>query len=424
MKLKQACTIRDFPEATEDRVVADSIRDAQLDAAVEAGGATAHSNVGVMALRPTNVQIAHLGFPADQPGGHVDFSLVDQYTLDPDGVQGVHAQERFGFLPFYQPNAAFPCKAVPNPTVQAARSTRSDWGLPEGKFVFALFCRLGRVDTEQISSLASMLIRSSDSVLWLRASPKFALVRMLSVFREKKIARSRIVLAIDVPTEVHQERLRHADLGLDTRMYGAHTTCSDFAQHGVPVIALEGKWWHTRVASGLMFHLLGNDELVAKDLVEFENKAVFFSKGEGRTKLLTVIRPAIMAAIQRPSGIFDGRTWISAFERIISEAIRQKRAGETFKDIYSVPRRKPTPTDSGRESVFVLEPSSQTMSTASLGLQETLSNSKKATAVSSSMDDAAITQAANEEYARKEEVGQAMGPEGVEQTSKRPDRSK
>jgi hypothetical protein len=64
------------------------------------------------------------------------------------------------------------------------------------------------------------------------------------------------------------------------------------------------------------------------------------------------------------------------------------------------------------------------MSTASLGLQETLSNSNVATAVSGSIDDAAITQAANEENARKEEVGQAMSQEGAEQTSKRPDRSK
>jgi predicted O-linked N-acetylglucosamine transferase (SPINDLY family) len=86
----------------------------------------------------------------------------------------------------------------------------------------------------------------------------------------------------------------------------ARTTCCDFAQNGVPVLALEGKWWHARVASGLMVHLLGNDELVAQDLVPFEEKAVFYSQGEGHVRLQGLIRPAIKTAIQSHSGIWTG----------------------------------------------------------------------------------------------------------------------
>ena len=41
-----------------------------------------------------------------------------------------------------------------------------------------------------------------------------------SVFSKLCIPRDRIVLAEDVPTDVHEERLRHANIGLDTRLYG------------------------------------------------------------------------------------------------------------------------------------------------------------------------------------------------------------
>jgi hypothetical protein len=77
--------------------------------------------------------------------------------------------------------------------------------------------------------------------------------------------------------------------------------------------------------------------------VQFQVKAVFFPQGEGRAMLQGVIRPAIKTAIKSNSGFFDGVCWLSSFQRIINEVIRQNLEGEEFKDIYSVPRiRQPT----------------------------------------------------------------------------------
>jgi hypothetical protein len=122
--------------------------------------------------------------------------------------------------------------------------------------------------------------------------------------------------------------------------------------------------------------------------------------------------------------------------------IRQKREGQEFKDIYSVPRVRQQPTDYKRKSVFVVE-SSQTVSTESLGVEETSSNlnvspavsgcmgvektssnSNPTTAVSGSRDDATITQESHEENASEEGGEQAVGPEGEERTRTKQDRAK
>ena len=205
-KLKEISTVVDFPPSTGDKVVAETILEKQLDALVDAGGPTANSFTGVMALRPAKLQMAHLGFPDDQAGGHIDYTLVDQHVVDLEGFQGVGGCERYAYLPFYQPNASFRCEAVPISGRAAPSTDRSDWGLSEGRFIFAIFCRLGRVDSEQATCIARILKRSPNSDLWLRATPRYALLRLLRVFRSNGIARSRIILAMDVPADVHQER--------------------------------------------------------------------------------------------------------------------------------------------------------------------------------------------------------------------------
>jgi len=198
-------------------------------------------------------------------------------------------------------------------------------------------------------------------------------------------------------------------------MYGAHTTCSDFLRNLVAVLALKGNWWHTRVAYGLVFALLGNDDLVANDLSEFVAKAVYFSQGDGLLKLQGQIRPAIQYALQNHSSIFDGPTWTSAFQRIVSEAIRQVRDDEPLKDIYSVERIKPRPIENRRESVFVLD-SSKVEKLKSSNLRQSSSRSE-----SIDHDDAASKSVAISADAPEEAE---QGPEGAELTRMKPNKAK
>ena len=85
------------------------------------------------------------------------------------------AQEALMLMHCYQPNDGFRC-SVPIKNVEAAReTTRSDWKLPEGKFVFAFFCRNGRITSDLIAIFVEIAKGAPDSVFWFRkASANFS----------------------------------------------------------------------------------------------------------------------------------------------------------------------------------------------------------------------------------------------------------
>ena len=59
----------------------------------------------------------------------------------------------------------------------------------------------------------------------------------------------------------HLDRMRQADLFLDTFPYNAHVTASDALWAGVPVVTLRGRSFASRVAAGFLANL-GLEELV------------------------------------------------------------------------------------------------------------------------------------------------------------------
>jgi predicted O-linked N-acetylglucosamine transferase (SPINDLY family) len=83
-----------------------------------------------------------------------------------------------------------------------------------------------------------------DAQLWLYApgDEAGASLRTRALARAAKIlpggeeeARDRLVFAGREDRPAHLERLRHADLALDTRAYNSHTLAADYAWAGVPL---------------------------------------------------------------------------------------------------------------------------------------------------------------------------------------------
>lgn len=65
-------------------------------------------------------------------------------------------------------------KAFPELLNDEPRPRRSDYGLPEGKFLFANFNQLYKIDPKIFRTWMSILQRVPDSVLWLQESPPAA----------------------------------------------------------------------------------------------------------------------------------------------------------------------------------------------------------------------------------------------------------
>jgi len=342
--LSQHATIFEFDPDTSDLELAEEIRIHQLDLLMDAGGATYGSFIGVMSLRPAALQGAHLGYPGCQPGGHIDFTTVDQYVLPPDSPQMSMAEERLLYLTCYQPNALISCSdGVFNS--KAPSTNRSDWNLPDSAFVFVFAGRSGRITRRLAKAFSAILLNVQNGVLWIRRSSQVAAQRILQFLLGSGVARKSIIFFDDVPCDEHLERLRHADLALDSDIYCGHTTCSDLYRAGVPYLVLVGDYFHGRVSLSLAKNFSADVDLICFDLEQFQRQAVYFGT-EGREKL-TSIRGHLNDGFEE--GIFQGDKWIRQFQSGLEQFLRQMRSGNSLKDVYTDDR---IPRSETREWVF------------------------------------------------------------------------
>jgi len=323
--LLELATIEEFEEGTSDSTIADYIREKGLDVLIDGGGPTYRSFTGVMALLSDTLRGAFLGYPGTLPGGHIDFTVADRFVLPLGCPQAEMAQEALMLMHCYQPNDQF-SSSVPIKKVEPApKTTRSDWNLPEGSFVFAFFCRNGRISPCLMRAFVEIAQRAPDSVFWFRKVSLFAVTRIQSSFRKAMIAADRLIFSCDVPIPVHSERVIHADMALDSPFYNGHTTCTDFLVAGVPYLVQKGGFFQSLVSYSLVKNTLGDtgDELICSSMQEFKNKAVHFATA-GRQRLRE-IRAELKSQVSSRSGIFDGDRWVRDFQRGLREFVEFRK---------------------------------------------------------------------------------------------------
>ena len=72
-----------------------------------------------------------------------------------------------------------------------------------------------------------ILKKLPDSVLWLLGDNELAQKNLYKYINERNIKEDRLVFADKIPRDEHLERLKLADIVLDTRIYNGHTTTTD-----------------------------------------------------------------------------------------------------------------------------------------------------------------------------------------------------
>ena len=129
----------------------------------------------------------------------------------------------------------------------------------------------------------NILKQNQDSLLWLLEDNIFSKKNLLIEAEKRKVDKSRIVFSNRLGLEDHLERIKLADLFLDTYPYTAHTTCSDALRSGLPVLTLKGRTFASRVASSLL-QSLGLKELITNSIVEYESLANEYCKNVKKIK--------------------------------------------------------------------------------------------------------------------------------------------
>jgi len=248
---------------------AKQIFESGVDILVDLKGHTGGNRLEICALRPAPVQAAYLGFPGTSGADFLDYIITDRIVTPED--QAPYYAEQFVYLPHcYQINDH-------RQKIADASFARSDSGLPEKGFIFCSFNSNYKIEPVMFGVWMNLLKKAPDSVLWLFKGHELAARNLKSEAEARGVDGDRLVFAEWMPKDQHLARYRLADLALDTRICGGHTTTSDALWAGVPVVAMLGAHFASRVSASLL-SAVGLTECITDNLKEYEALALRLSR--------------------------------------------------------------------------------------------------------------------------------------------------
>lgn len=277
----------------EDQAVAKLARDREIDIAVDLKGYTQNGRFGIFAERAAPIQVSYLGYPGTSGANCIDYLLADDTVICPETRP--YYSESIVYLPgSYQPNAAL------RPLL--GQETRESVGLPVGAIVLCCFNQNYKITPTVFSVWMDILRHAGHSVLWLWVERDSSRENLAREAEARGIDPARIIFARAKPLEEHLDRLRLADLFLDTLPYNAHTSGSDALRAGVPIVTCVGKSFATRVAASLL-NAVNLPELITESLEDY--KALAISLASDRSRLAN-LRERLRTTLAT-SSLFDPR---------------------------------------------------------------------------------------------------------------------
>jgi|GEM_PF-4106096 len=121
------------------------------------------------------------------------------------------------------------------------------------------------------------------SVLWFWQQGNQMKINLQLQAKQKGINPKRLIFSERLPNHQHLKRLSLSDIGLDTRVYGGHTTTSDYLKVGTPIITCYGSHFPSRVASSIL-KTYGLPELITYSLEEYKNLAIKLANNQEKLK--------------------------------------------------------------------------------------------------------------------------------------------
>jgi len=237
----------------------------RVDILVDLNGHTKGGRLGISSFRPAPIQVVYLGFPGTTGADFIDYIITDRIVTPEE-----HApfySEKFLFLPHsYQVNDN-------TQSIAKESFTKKDLGLPEKGFIFSSFNQTYKIESVIFNTWMKILARVPDSVLWLFTGGKASEKNLRKKANTSGINPNRLIFAEKISKDKHLARLEFADLALDTRIVNGHTTTSDALWAGLPVVALIGSHFASRVSASLLT-AVGLPELIADNLNDYEALAV------------------------------------------------------------------------------------------------------------------------------------------------------
>ena len=287
----------------DDLAAAKLIASCDIDILIDLHGITSGARPDILAYRPGRVQLTYLGMPATTALPGVDYVICDRFVVPPELTPMMSEK------PLYMPH----CYQVSDRKRDVgALPKRSDYDLPEDKFVFCSFNNNFKFTKEMFALWMRVLHAVPDSVLWLLADNAWAKENMLKTADENGVSRDRLIFAPRVAPADYLARFQLADLFLDTFPYNAGTTANDVLFMGTPILTYSGKTFISRMAGSLLDNV-GLPDLITTSMDEYERKAIHL----GRNPKMIATYKRYLAEHRLSSHLFD----IPAFVKDLEDAL-------------------------------------------------------------------------------------------------------
>jgi protein O-GlcNAc transferase len=299
-----------------NREAAEIIYEDAIDVLVDLKGYTRDARTEIFAYRPAPIQVNYLGYPGTMGADFVDYIIADAIVAPMEARE--HYSERIVHLPnSYQPNDRQ--REISDKPVQ-----RSDYGLPDGAFVFCSFNSTYKLNATMFDIWMPLLQKVAGSVLWLLVPNETCADNLRREAAARGVDPSRLVFAERASIATHLARHRLADLFLDALPCNAHTTTSDALWAGLPVLTCLGDTFAGRVAGSLLT-AMGLPELVTTNLDDYSRLALELANN--KQKLAELRQKLINNRETAP--LFDSTRYARNLERSFETMVEIRRAAET-----------------------------------------------------------------------------------------------
>jgi len=253
-------------------------RNLEIDIAVDLGGFTVNSRTGIFAMQAAPIQVNYLGYPGTMAVDYMDYIIADR-TLIPENNQQYYS-ESIVYLPH---------SFLVNDTKQKISNrvfTRIEVGLPMNGFVFCCFNNFYKITPSVFDGWMRILLYVEGSVLWLPEGNSAAVNNLKKEANKNNIDENRLIFAPRLACmEDHLNRIRLADLFIDTLPYNAHTTASDALRMGLPVLTCVGESFASRVAASLL-NAVNLPELITTNNADYEALAIELATNPEKLKII------------------------------------------------------------------------------------------------------------------------------------------
>lgn len=292
-----------------DEAAARRVYDDRVDILVDLMGHTKGGRLGISAQRPAPIQTRYLGMAGTTGADFIDYMITDN-IVTPE-TDAPHYSETFAYLPH--------CYQVNDNTQEIADRDwqRADFGLPERGFVFCSFSGSYKIDPTVFQVWMNMLRQVPGSVLWLLQRDDVTERNLKQTAGAAGIDPERLVFAGRQPRAEHLARIALADLALDTVIVNGAATVSDVLWAGVPVLAVQGNHFASRMSSSILT-AIGLPELITRSLAAYESLAVRLAQ---HPSALSGLRRKL-AHHRMTQPLFDTPRFVKNLERLYKEMWR------------------------------------------------------------------------------------------------------